>query len=339
MQPRNEAERKHNSSRHFHRWLLAILVSGGVIAWYIGSFDFRSRSGNSSDTKQSSSDSSWEAPDTAAIPDNERGALIWYGRELVAETSKYLGPDGEVSALSNGMNCQNCHLDAGTKPFGNNFSAVASTYPKFRARSGTMETIDRRINDCLQRSLNGKPLDTASREMKALAAYILWVGEGVPRGTTPAGSGLSGLRYLDRAADPRKGEIVYLQQCAVCHGKEGQGMENPGTDRWLYPPLWGTRSYNTAAGLYRLSRLANYVKYNMPFGIDHRKPRLSDAQAWDVAAFINAQPRPEKSFREDWPDVTKKPVDHPFGPFADSFPAHQHKYGPFAPIEAAQAKH
>ena len=78
----------------------------------------------------------WQAPDTATIPNHKNGKLIEYGRELIAHTSNYLGPNGLVMSITNGMNCQNCHLDAGTKIFGNNYSAVASTYPKFRARSG-----------------------------------------------------------------------------------------------------------------------------------------------------------------------------------------------------------
>jgi thiosulfate dehydrogenase len=44
-------------------------------------------------------------------------------------------------------------------------------------------------------------------------------------------------------------------------------------------------------------------------------------------------PRPERSFDGDWPKIETKPLDHPFGPFADTFSEEQHKYGPFEPIE------
>src|SRR6185503_9459271 len=81
----------------------------------------------------------WIAPDTTQIKTEKNAAQIIYGRELISNTALYLGPQGKVQHSSNGMNCQNCHLDAGTKPFGNNYSAVASTYPKFRERSGGME--------------------------------------------------------------------------------------------------------------------------------------------------------------------------------------------------------
>jgi len=89
----------------------------------------------------------------------EEKELVVYGRELIAHTSNYLGPKGSVKQISNGMNCQNCHLNAGTQPWGNNYFAVQSTYPKFRARSGTKENQIKRVNDCFERSLNGKALD------------------------------------------------------------------------------------------------------------------------------------------------------------------------------------
>jgi thiosulfate dehydrogenase len=102
---------------------------------------------------------------------------------------------------------------------------------------------------------------------------------------------------------------------------------------YLYPPLWGENSFNTGAGLYRLSRLAGYVRDNMPFDASATVRRLTDEEAWDVAAFITSQQRPEKSFPKDWPDISGKPLDYPFGPYADSFPQQQHRFGPFGPIK------
>ncbi|HEY0899650.1 MAG TPA: hypothetical protein VGD90_09955 [Sphingobacteriaceae bacterium] len=99
----------------------------------------------------------WTPPLAGTIPQGEEGDAIRYGRELISHTSKYLGPQGSVAAISNGMNCQNCHLDAGTKAWGNNYSAVYSTYPKYRARSGTQETMVKRINDCFERQLKRLP--------------------------------------------------------------------------------------------------------------------------------------------------------------------------------------
>jgi len=287
---------------------------------------------------QEKKDVVWQAPDTARIPGTDEGRLIRYGRDLIANTAYYLGPKGAVGAYTNGMNCQNCHLEAGTRCWGNNYSAVFSTYPKYRDRSGSVEDISRRINDCFQRSLNGRPLDSNSREMKAIAAYLKWVGHEVPKGVKPTGAGIRELPYLNRAANPEKGRMVYQQNCMRCHGASGAGSFNADSSGYLYPPLWGDHSFTSAAGLFRLSRLAGYVKDNMPLDRTQDKPLLTDEEAWDVAAFINSGPRPEKAFPADWPNIARKPVDHPFGPYADTFTVRQHKFGPFGPIQQAHGE-
>ena len=104
------------------------------------------------------------------------------------------------------------------------------------------------------------------------------------------------------------------------------------------PALWDKKSYNDGAGLYRISNIAKYVKYNMPQGTTYLNPQLTDEEAWDVAAFINSQTRPHINVPKDWPDKAKKPVDHPFGPYADNFTEKQHKYGPYKPIADEQNK-
>ncbi|MFN4144814.1 MAG: c-type cytochrome [Runella sp.] len=265
--------------------------------------------------------------------DDEEEKLVRYGQELIAHTSEYLGPKGKVRAISNGMNCQNCHLKAGTQPWGNNYLAVESTYPKFRERSGTVESKIKRVNDCFERSLNGKALDSTSREMKAILTYIKWLGKDVPKKTAPKGSGIYKLKFLNRAADPEKGRIVYEQKCQSCHQANGEGVLAADGKSYTYPPLWGKNSYNIGAGLYRISNFAGYAKFNMPLGATYERPQLTDEEAWDVAAFVNSMPRPDKDLSQDWPNIAGKPFDHPFGPFADPFSEQQHKYGPFKPIK------
>lgn len=276
----------------------------------------------------------WRPADVQAINDPALKATVLYGKELIAHTSHYLGPNGTVKKISNGMNCQNCHLDAGTKIWGNNYGSVAALYPKFRARSGSIENIYKRINDCIERSLNGHALDTSSVEMTAIAAYINYIGSNLSKGKKAEGSGLKELPYLHRAADIAKGKEVYSALCTSCHNADGQGqLDSLYHDQYKYPPLWGPHSYNDAAGLYRLSNLAKYVKYNMPLGANHDNVILTDEQAWDVAAYINTQARPHKAVPYDWPDITKKPIDHPFGKYADNFSETQHKYGPYQEIK------
>ena len=289
-------------------------------------------------TKLPEPPSFWSPPDSLSIPQTPEGDLIRYGQELVAHTSVYLGPNGSVSNTSNGMNCQNCHLKAGKKIFGNNYSAVRSTYPRLRARSGSIETIEKRVNDCIERSLNGQPLKDGSTELKAFVAYISWVGKDVEKGVSPPGVGLWDLPLLERAASVENGKVVFEKHCVLCHGNDGMGVKNEDGVEWKYPPLWGPHSYNTAAGLYRLSRFAGYVKANMPNGATFDNPILTDEEAWDVAAYVNSMPRPQKTFAADWPDISKKPFDHPFGPYADSFSEEAHKFGPFGAIKNSGTK-
>ena len=274
----------------------------------------------------------WKAPSISSLADNPTTKQIIYGHDLIAHTAKYLGPAGNVQKLSNGMNCQNCHLNAGTKVFGNNYGSVASLYPKFRARSGTKESIYKRVNDCIQRSLNGNAIDSMGKEMQAIRAYIEFLGSNVEKGKKAEGSGFKDLEYLNRAANPIKGKEVYVKKCQNCHNDNGEGIMATDKIEYTYPPLWGVHSYNDGAGLYRISNFAKYVKYNMPIGVSFESPQLSDEEAWDVAAYVNSQPRPHKDTPQDWPDISKKPVDHPFGPYADKFSELQHKYGPFNPI-------
>lgn len=281
-------------------------------------------------------DAYWKIPEFTSIRDEKEKELILYGQELIMHTSRYLGPNGSVESLSNGMNCQNCHLDGGTKIWGNNYAAVASTYPKVRARSGKLESVEKRINDCFERSLNGRALKNDSKEMRAIVAYMKFLGTNVKKGEVPEGTGIFDIPFLDRAADPEKGKTVYEAKCASCHGENGEGMMAMNQQEYTYPPLWGEHSYNSGAGLFRMSRLAGYVKYNMPYGATFIDPQMSDEDSWDVAAYINSQPRPGKDLSKDWPDISKKPIDHPFGPFSDGFSESQHKFGPFAPIKKAK---
>jgi thiosulfate dehydrogenase len=295
-------------------------------------------SSNSESIVLKNADEEWHSPDVNLLPHTEEGDLIRYGRELIVNTSTYLGPKGLVAPITNGMNCQNCHIEAGTRAFGNSFAAVSSTYPRYRDRSGRVESIEFRIKECMERSLNGTSVDSLSKEMKAMVSYFKWMGKDVKKGVKPTGSGIVETAFTNRAADPQKGKIIFENNCQRCHGSNGEGVMFPDSTGYIYPPLWGPHSFNVSAGLYRISRLASFVKYNMPFGPVQLPPQLTDEEAWDVAAFIISQPRPEKRFTYDWPKIETKPVDYPFGPYSDHFPEQQHKFGPFLPIKEAKEK-
>ena len=85
----------------------------------------------------------------------------------------------------------------------------------------------------------------------------------------------------------------------------------------------------------RLLTVAAYAMHNMPIGTTFSAPLLTDEDAYDVAAYIIGQKRPQKAdLEKDFPVRLQKPVDTPYGPYADGFTLAQHEYGPFGPIRA-----
>lgn len=58
----------------------------------------------------------------------------------------------------------------------------------------------------------------------------------------------------------------------------------------VFPPLWGEGAYNAGAGMHRVKTAAEFIYANMPQALGGT---LSVQEAWDVAAYINSQSRPE----------------------------------------------
>jgi thiosulfate dehydrogenase len=261
-----------------------------------------------------------------------------YGRRLIAETSALLGPDHPDPAMrysGSRLACGSCHLGAGTEPGSLSLLQAVEHYPRFSPRAGTMTDVEDRINECMQRSMNGRALPFESVEMKAMAAYIRSLGGryaslGASQRTAAEPAPF---KVPNRAADLAAGKTVLESRCAICHGADGRGLRaslDP-ADGYVFPPLWGADSFNDGAGLHRVLTAARFIKARMPLG----NADLTDDEAFDVAAYVNAQPRPEMpNLDRDYPDRATKPVDNSYGPFADEFPLEQHRFGPYAPIEA-----
>jgi len=285
--------------------------------------------------------SKWPVPDISTLPDNEHGRLVRYGRDLTVETYKHIGPEVKNKAMrysGNNLACQSCHREAATTPYAMSWAGVSSVFPQYRAREDAISTVEDRVNGCMQRSMAGKPLPEDSREMKAFLAYIDFLSQGIPRDAKIAGSGVKMVKMPDRMADVTHGEQVYKDQCAACHGEDGQGVRNGVKGDALgyqFPPLWGPDSYNQGAGMYRLAMATRFAMHNMPQGTTHDSPTLSLDDAYDVMAFVNNQPRMAKiGMEKDFPNLLKKPADMPFPPYADKYSQAQHKFGPFGPIAA-----
>ena len=135
--------------------------------------------------------------------------------------------------------------------------------------------------------------------------------------------------------DPHHGAEVYTTYCLACHGADGLGQRAQNGLGYQFPPLWGPDNYNNGAGMSRLLTAAAYALHNMPLGTRFDVPVLTDEQAYDVAGYIVSHDRPKKeNLDEDFPIRLQKPIDTPYGPYADGFSAQQHTLGPFGPIRA-----
>lgn len=283
----------------------------------------------------------YQAPDTNELKDDEWGQMVRYGARIVRYSTYYIGPDGVASKnLRNKMTCTNCHLDAGTRPYGLNFFDSHRTYPQYRSREDAILTMSDRVNNCITRPHAGKPLALDSKEMIAIVSYIKWVGEKY-NPEQHEGYGLKKINYDSLRASSEKGAVVYSIHCQSCHMADGGGLWNPQKTGYVNPPLWGPMSYQEGSSMHRVIKAAEFIKFNMPNLIaKYNQPALSDQEALDVAAFINdgrIHPRPVPKFH-NYPNINTKPVDYFKGPYLDPYSEDQHAFGPWYEIEKFYAE-
>lgn len=243
-----------------------------------------------------SADMLFAPPSPDAIPGDQRGEQIRLGYKIVVDTQDYGRP-----YVGNRLNCTNCHLDAGMNPNTASFVGISRLYPEYRARADRQMTLADRINECFERSMNGKALPPDSSKLQAVVAYIEWLSQNVPPGSAVPWRGIPRLTS-SHVPDLVNGKKQFAVKCVFCHGAEGQGT-------MAAPPVWGPHSYNIAAGMARITVAASFIKSNMPRGWGWT---LTDDEAVDVAAYVNSQPRPDFPGKQhDWPKGGK-PADIPY---------------------------
>jgi thiosulfate dehydrogenase len=216
----------------------------------------------------------WTAPDPATIPSGPMGDSIRLGLNVFSDTPKYA-----AEYVGNKMACGHCHVGNGTVAYGIPLVGVPGLFPLYREREKEVVTLEERIEQCFQRSENGHPVPNARPEMVGLVAYMQWLSKGQVTGREVAGRGLEKLPAL--TGDPARGEAIFTQQCALCHGADGAGK--PPT----FPALWGPDAYNDGAGMNDPARMAAFVQHNMP---QTNPGSLTPQQAYDVAAYVHSKP-------------------------------------------------
>ena len=282
-------------------------------------------------------------PEIDSLPEGPYRALVVQGHELSTRTFAVIGP--EVKNLrkrfaGNNLACTSCHQAGGAKPFAIPWVGVTATFPQYRGREDQISTVEERINGCMERSMNGRPLPLDAPEMKAFTTYIAFLSRGVPVGAQIEGAAVLQSAVPNRRADAVAGSVVYVAKCAVCHGTDGMGKRTGrrgDAQCYIFPPLWGPDTFNNGAGMNRLLTTTRFIRQNMPLGASHTATVLNDDEAYDVAAFMLSKPRPIKSHLDaDFPARWNKPIDAAFAPYLRGATADQHRYGPFPPLAEKQ---
>ncbi|WBL61564.1 c-type cytochrome [Stutzerimonas stutzeri] len=267
---------------HLLPTLLALFVSGAVLAAEIKMDD---QSQLTQKATKGAGERYFQPPQEKDLPSNAYGELVQQGRAIFVDTQKHA-----AEYVGNGMNCTNCHLDQGRKANSAPLWGAYPMYPAYRKKNDKVNSYAERVQGCFQFSMNGTPPAADSHVINALTAYSYWLSTGAPTGQELPGRAYPEVPQPEGGFDIAKGKRVYAEQCAICHGDNGQGQK--AGDGYVFPPLWGADSFNWGAGMHRINTAAAFIKESMPLG---KGGTLSDADAWHVAAYMNSHERPQDS--------------------------------------------
>ena len=279
----------------------------------------------------------WD-PNIVVLNNPTASSEVKKGFLILDSTSNFIGPlnrNNKFKYAGNNLSCTNCHLNGGTLSGAASWIGIYKRFPQFSGRENKSGSLVERINGCMERSMNGKALPEESDQMRYILAYMKWLDYGLPKLNSKNFKGYPKIEFPSVAVNLEKGKSIYLKECVVCHGENGQGVMYQNEKKgYQYPPLWGSDSYNDGAGMNRVLTAAAFIKNNMPYlQATWENPKLTDEEAFHVAGYINSFPRPQKINKEyDYPDKKLKPMSTPYGPWKDNFSPKQHKYGPYPQI-------
>jgi thiosulfate dehydrogenase len=217
------------------------------------------------------------------MPNGALGTQVALGRAIFTDTAR-LAP----RFVGNDLKCSNCHLDAGRRANAGPLWAAYGLYPQYRAKNGHVNTFAERLQECFRYSMNGRPPALGDPVLVSLESYAAFLAKGAPMGVKLPGHGYLRLPAPGLTPDYGRGQDVYAANCKMCHGVNGAGQR--AGDSTVVPPPWGDRSFNWGAGMAEIDKAAGFIKANMPLG---QSGKLTDQQAWDVAAYIDGKPRPQ----------------------------------------------
>ncbi len=247
--------------------------------------------------------STFQPPALDSIPDNQFGKMVRLGMHIFDQTPRYAG-----RYIGNHLSCSNCHLDSGRLAGSAPMWAAWVSYPAWRSKNRRVNTFADRLRGCFRYSMNGTPPPLGSKTLLALQSYAYWMAQGAPVDPKIAGRGYPDIARPAVPPAMQRGAAVYAENCALCHGKHGQGQRDA-RGRTNFPALWGPDSFNWGAGMASLNRAAAFIRANMPLG---KAGTLSVQDTWDVALYIDAHERPQDPrFTGSVPETRRRFHDTP----------------------------
>ncbi len=277
-----------------------ILFTLFLVIYAVGLYHYRDQTPQSFHHTGSSTHQDWSQSllheNPTIVASFLRGAK--YFRHTSSFASLYVG---------NSLSCTQCHLGGGQENGILGLVDIASYYPEWDEREGKKITLVERIQSCFLRSENGKAPPVENPVIKDLKAYVESIRPFSENSKKPwrnliqiPKEDLIPIEKIEVA----QGKFLFDQQCAFCHGHQGNPM--PGI-----PPVWGNESFNDGAGLARVYTLASFIQRGMPLGGANS---LNNKEAQEIAAYIDSQKRPVYAGKQkDYPqgDI---PVDAVYYP-------------------------
>jgi len=228
----------------------------------------------------------FQPPSEQDMPKDEFGQTVKMGRDIFEHTERYAS---QYVGKDSNLNCSSCHLDAGRLAHSAPLWAAFVSYPAYRSKNKHVNTFPERLQGCFKYSMNGKAPPLGDPVLVALESYAYWLASGAPIDSKIPGRGYPKVPNPPLPRDYGRGQQVFEQHCAICHGADGAGQQDA-NGQSNFPALWGAKSFNWGAGMGSIKNAAGFIKANMPLGLGGT---LSDQQAWDVAMFVVSHERPQ----------------------------------------------
>lgn len=189
------------------------------------------------------------------------------------------------------IRCKDCHRDLGMHPETAPLGQAWVQSDKYDPVTGILLSYELRTMQCFINSSNGfKPniLDSVIQDLKLYARYLAFK-QGLREGVEYPERRFTKVVPTGEGDDFLRGKVVYQQQCAMCHGKQGYGQVAD-DGQVSIPALAGPGAWNSDSRMFNeRAVLAAIIRTSMPA---HDRGSLTDTEARDVAAYLTTLPRP-----------------------------------------------